>query len=38
MTPAGVRIHLGGVPAAELFVQGVAEDDFEDVQGFIDGA
>ena len=38
MKSAGVRVQLGGVPAAKLFVQGVAEDDFENMQRFVDGA
>jgi hypothetical protein len=38
MQPPTVRFRLGGVPAAELLVHGVAEDDFENVQGFVDGA
>jgi hypothetical protein len=35
--PAVVGFLLGGVPMAELLVDGVAEDDFENVQGFIGG-
>lgn len=38
MKAACGRIRLGGFPDAELFVQGVAQDDVEIVQGFVDGA
>jgi len=37
MHAAGVRICLCGVPLAELLVHGVAQDYFEDVQGFVHG-
>jgi hypothetical protein len=34
MKTADGRIRLGGVPDKELLVRGVAQDDFENMQGF----